>query len=456
MRDDIEVRAADAVANGLLKALLSDGKRARLRVPTSSMQPGIRPGDEIVLKACRWTALRAGDVIVCERDGILQVHRFLRAKIVDGEPRLVTKGDASWHFDSPLPVDRLVGRVEQVERNGHRYDLMGGWRRAWARFAAAASAMKAHGAQIFRQFKRRTGLAAMLGLALSALCLSSASAAVSVSSFGAEGGQGQITLTWVTATELKNFGFNIERSVNSADASSWTKIAFVQSQSPCIQSLDPLTYSYTDSGLPAGAKYYYRLQLFGSPCGDPNVYHETIVSAVSSGAPTPTPTATSVPPTATAAPTATRTPVPTATATSTSIATNAAPTNTPVALLSDTPAASTLVPTLASASATPMPKSTAVPASGVVTATPAPTDEQPMPGATITVVAVVVPTTAASAPRANPPAQRRPTPTEPAVAASPSPTLVGVGVLAVLGMGMVGFGLLAIAGVVLWQYYLRR
>lgn len=75
---------------------------------------------------------------------------------------------------------------------------------------------------------------------------------------------------------------------------------------------------------------------------------------------------------------------------------------------------------------------------------------------TTTVVAMAIATTAPNAPRTNPQAPRKPTPTEPAVAASPSPTLLGVGVLAVLGMGMAGFGLLAVAGFVLWQYYLHR
>ncbi|MBI5878707.1 MAG: hypothetical protein HZB53_13740 [Chloroflexi bacterium] len=316
--------------------------------------------------------------------------------------------------------------------------------------------MKATIGQAYRKLMKRAIPALLLGVALATLWAATASAAVSVSAFDATGAPGQITLSWSTVTELKNFGFNVERSTTPSNANSWAKIAFVPSQSPCVQSMSPLTYEYSDSNLPLGTTYYYRLQLYGSPCGDPNVIHDVVVSAVSGDLTAPTATATAVPPTATrtVAPTSTATAV--STATSTPLPPTASPTTVPPTSTALPP---TAVPPANVKTVTPLPAvatPTSAPAAPSATPEPVDVDSTATPEPTITIVAMVVPTTEASAPRANPPAQRKPTPTEAPAASSPSPALVGVGLAAVLGMGAFGFLMLGVAGVVLWQYYLRR
>ncbi len=75
---------------------------------------------------------------------------------------------------------------------------------------------------------------------------------VELTSFTASASGTTVELQWTTATEINNFGFNIERAINS----SWTKVGFVAANGT---SNGPHTYSYTDNIGTAGT-YSYRLK----------------------------------------------------------------------------------------------------------------------------------------------------------------------------------------------------
>jgi hypothetical protein len=77
---------------------------------------------------------------------------------------------------------------------------------------------------------------------------------VELTSFTANIKNDFIILNWMTATELNNMGFNIERSVNKSD---WSKIAFVQGNQ---NSTRIINYSYTDKSINQSGKYFYRLK----------------------------------------------------------------------------------------------------------------------------------------------------------------------------------------------------
>ncbi len=63
-----------------------------------------------------------------------------------------------------------------------------------------------------------------------------------------------VELKWETATEVDNYGFDIERST---DKSNWQKIGFVKGSG---NSSSPKQYSFTDKNLFGGSKFYYRLK----------------------------------------------------------------------------------------------------------------------------------------------------------------------------------------------------
>jgi hypothetical protein len=78
---------------------------------------------------------------------------------------------------------------------------------------------------------------------------------VELTSFTSALNKNGVTLKWSTATEVNNYGFNVERrAVNSEN--SWVKIGFVAGHGT---SNSTISYSYTDAGLTSG-RYAYRLK----------------------------------------------------------------------------------------------------------------------------------------------------------------------------------------------------
>jgi trimeric autotransporter adhesin len=77
---------------------------------------------------------------------------------------------------------------------------------------------------------------------------------VELSSFTVASSKGAIVLSWKTAVETKNHGFDVERS---ADNKTWTKLTFIQGHG---NSNSPENYSYTDNTVGKAGKYYYRLK----------------------------------------------------------------------------------------------------------------------------------------------------------------------------------------------------
>lgn len=76
---------------------------------------------------------------------------------------------------------------------------------------------------------------------------------VELSSFSGRIIKNEVYLQWRTETEVNNYGFEIQRSV---DKISWSKIGFVQGHG---NSNSPKDYSFTDKSLPDGT-IYYRLK----------------------------------------------------------------------------------------------------------------------------------------------------------------------------------------------------
>jgi hypothetical protein len=78
---------------------------------------------------------------------------------------------------------------------------------------------------------------------------------VELTSFTSTVNKNGVTLKWSTATEINNYGFNVERRVVNS-TSSWAKIGFVAGHGT---SNATIAYSYTDAGLASGS-YAYRLK----------------------------------------------------------------------------------------------------------------------------------------------------------------------------------------------------
>ncbi len=77
---------------------------------------------------------------------------------------------------------------------------------------------------------------------------------VEMVSFNAAVDVNNVTLSWITATELNNKGFTVERKTKTEN--SWTALTFVTGNGTTTETK---TYNYLDAGLKAGS-YIYRLK----------------------------------------------------------------------------------------------------------------------------------------------------------------------------------------------------
>jgi hypothetical protein len=91
----------------------------KLRAHGGCMEPAIRDGEELTLSAVRlpWP----GDVVAALDDlGRVKVHRLVGYRPCWRGRRpslaLVTRADNARALDTPVPLDRLIGRVQPVGR----------------------------------------------------------------------------------------------------------------------------------------------------------------------------------------------------------------------------------------------------------------------------------------------------------------------------------------------------
>ncbi|MDP4117473.1 MAG: T9SS type A sorting domain-containing protein, partial [Bacteroidota bacterium] len=76
---------------------------------------------------------------------------------------------------------------------------------------------------------------------------------VELNSFSSVVKNNTVNLSWTTATEKSNYGFNVERS---SDKTNWVKVGFVNGNG---NSNSPKNYSFVDKSVNCG-KQYYRLK----------------------------------------------------------------------------------------------------------------------------------------------------------------------------------------------------
>jgi hypothetical protein len=103
---------------------------AFFRYRGSSMWPCFQPEDLLVVESVPWKHLRQGDCIVYRKTGEADyiVHRIVALR-----PAMQAQGDArKVKDDDPILPAWIEGRVVSRMRNGHRTQVNGGVRGAWA------------------------------------------------------------------------------------------------------------------------------------------------------------------------------------------------------------------------------------------------------------------------------------------------------------------------------------
>ena len=115
--------------------LLRNRNMIRFQAPGVSMSPFFRHHEVITVKPCSHRDILFGDIILYSGfgngaprlsdpiKGKKIVHRFLWRREVEGELRLITKGDNNYHCDSPVSPHQVLGKVVKIEKNGWKLRL---------------------------------------------------------------------------------------------------------------------------------------------------------------------------------------------------------------------------------------------------------------------------------------------------------------------------------------------
>ncbi|HLG16696.1 MAG TPA: signal peptidase I [Blastocatellia bacterium] len=106
------------------RRLLASNIHLEIRMSGSSMQPAIVDGDVITIEPVSDTPIRPGDVVLyASRRDTAVIHRVIRIERSEAERLVITRGDAAFQNDPPIPLSKIMGRVQLVERGGEAVEI---------------------------------------------------------------------------------------------------------------------------------------------------------------------------------------------------------------------------------------------------------------------------------------------------------------------------------------------
>jgi hypothetical protein len=140
-----DARHAGVVVD-LVGEVLQRKGRVSLTISSGSMAPWLQVGDRAEVERLDGDGPRVGDLVLF-RDPVLGhvIHRLIWRRPLHGGLRVAyTKGDAARYRDRRVTVDRVLGRVVRVVRDGSLV-VERPLERRW-RWACSVAGMVAHGA----------------------------------------------------------------------------------------------------------------------------------------------------------------------------------------------------------------------------------------------------------------------------------------------------------------------
>lgn len=100
----------------ILSSYLNDGKSVQVSTITSSMKPAIFPGDTLTVTRAQPDSLRSGDIILVDIDNQWTAHRVVALRSYGNTICAITRGDNSTHSDTPVPINKIIGKVIRINR----------------------------------------------------------------------------------------------------------------------------------------------------------------------------------------------------------------------------------------------------------------------------------------------------------------------------------------------------
>jgi|SRR5580704_1130913 signal peptidase I len=97
---------------------------ASVRILNGDMFPWLRSGDQVFVRRWNFELLRAGDVILFERNEEFFVHRVIQVERTNGRAnKVITKGDARDSANAPVTEEEFVGRATRIHRGKRHIDI---------------------------------------------------------------------------------------------------------------------------------------------------------------------------------------------------------------------------------------------------------------------------------------------------------------------------------------------
>ncbi len=109
-------RVSTGVMMPVIRKLLENDKSVRISVTGNSMYPFLRENkDSVELITCSFPEIRAGDIILIQRDDSAYVlHRVIFKK----KEYVYINGDAQRSLEGPIRKDQILAKVTTVWRKG--------------------------------------------------------------------------------------------------------------------------------------------------------------------------------------------------------------------------------------------------------------------------------------------------------------------------------------------------
>jgi signal peptidase I len=101
----------------LLKSAIKKDGWLALPAYGNSMFPFIQQGNLCRFAPCEPSQLKKGDVILFySQAGQLIAHRFVKINRKDNQKFFLLKGDTNLGFDQPIGEDRILGKLESIQK----------------------------------------------------------------------------------------------------------------------------------------------------------------------------------------------------------------------------------------------------------------------------------------------------------------------------------------------------
>ncbi len=112
-RQAVEISVLVVITSVIIMLVSCEGKYGVLVIGSSSMRGSIDKGDVVLFEKYEEEQILKGDVIIFQKEDLEIVHRVVDIKVVNGENRYYTKGDANQSADEGyIREEDIVGMVK--------------------------------------------------------------------------------------------------------------------------------------------------------------------------------------------------------------------------------------------------------------------------------------------------------------------------------------------------------